>query len=329
MRADELPVDEAVAHELADDDVARALALPPVEHEGIRQPLLAEADELVVRPDEVAPADEAIVVAVGLDTTKDRVGPIERHDVEDRVLLPQQRDGGEVESPLPRQLVAPVETGGAEELAVREGEPRVVGIVRAQRISDCAKKAHLKIILGHPGVHGSFRVVALLAGHHRGDLGIAFHAHVGIRHAVVHGPLERVEGRSHGNPDPYDEPAFRIVQPFELDQRRYVEQVRVARDVGNVPLDVERRCLGDALHGAIVADAEEYAAALPVGERADGLERVLARLRPAALELDAYALACLDVPVKRITHRCLRLILDIILDMLSLLSRLCPEKCPG
>lgn len=36
VRADELPVDEAVAQELADDDVARALALPTVEHEGVR-----------------------------------------------------------------------------------------------------------------------------------------------------------------------------------------------------------------------------------------------------------------------------------------------------
>lgn len=48
-------MDETVAHELAGDDIARALALPPVEHEGVRQPLLTEADELAVCPDEVAP----------------------------------------------------------------------------------------------------------------------------------------------------------------------------------------------------------------------------------------------------------------------------------
>lgn len=136
----------------------------------------------------------------------------------------------------------------------------MVSIVRAQRISHCVKKVHLQIVLGHPRVHGPLRVITLLARHHRGDLGIAFHAHVGIRHAVVHDPLERIERRSHGDPDPYDEPVFRIVQPFELDQWRYVEQARVTRDVGYVPLDVERRRLGDALHGAIVADAEEYAA---------------------------------------------------------------------
>lgn len=201
----------------------------------------------------------------------------------------------------------------------------MVGIVRMQRISDRAKKVHLKIVLGYPLVHGSFRVVALLAGHHRGNLGIAFHAHVGVRHTVVHGPLERVERRPHGNPDPYDEPALSIVQPFELDQRRYVEQVRVARDVGYVPLDVERRCLGDALHGTVVTDAEKYAAALPVGERANGLERVLARLSPTTLELDAYALASLDVSIKHVAHWRLRPIPDAILAILSLLSRLWPE----
>ena len=190
----------------------------------------------------------------------------------------------------------------------------MVGVVRTQRVSDCAEKVHLQVVLGHPRVHGPLRVVALLARHHRGDLGIASRMHVGVRHAVVHGTLERVEGRSHGDPDPYDEPALRIAQPFELDQRRHVEQVRVARDVGYVPLDVERRCLGNALHGAVVADAEEYAAALSVGERADGLKRVLTRLGPAALELDAYALARLDVPVKRVAHEALRSILDIILE---------------
>lgn len=58
-----------------------------------------------------------------------------------------------------------------------------------------------------------------------------------------------------------------------------------------------------------------HATALSVGERADGLERVLTRLGPAALELDAYALACLDVPVKRIAHEVLRSTLDTILDI--------------
>lgn len=77
------------AHQLADDDVARALTLSPVEHEGVRQPLLAEADEFVVRPDEIAPADKPVVVAVGLDASQNRVGPIEWHDVENRILLPQ------------------------------------------------------------------------------------------------------------------------------------------------------------------------------------------------------------------------------------------------
>lgn len=57
-----------------------------------------------------------------------------------------------------------METGGTEELVVREGEPRVVGIVRAQRISDHVEKVHLQIALGHPGVHGSLQVAALFAG---------------------------------------------------------------------------------------------------------------------------------------------------------------------
>ena len=201
----------------------------------------------------------------------------------------------------------------------------MVGIVRAQRISHCVEKSHLQIALGHPGVHGPLRVVALLAGHHRGDLDIAFHAHVSVRHAVVHDPLEHVEGRPHRHPDPYDEPALRVAQPFELDQRRHVEQVRVARDVGYVPLDGEYRGLGHTLNSAVVSHAEQHATALSVGERANGLERVLARLGAAALELDAYALASLDVSVKRVAHVVLRSIPDIILDILSVLSRLCPE----
>ena len=120
MRADELPVNEVVAHELADDDLACALELFSVEHEGVRQPLLAEADELVVCLDEVAPADEPVVVAIGLDAPERRVNPAERHDVGDRILLLHQRDGGEAEAPLPRQPVAPVGADGMEELAVRE-----------------------------------------------------------------------------------------------------------------------------------------------------------------------------------------------------------------
>lgn len=95
----------------------------------------------------------------------------------------------------------------------------MVGVVRMQRISDCAKEIHLKIVLGHPGVNGPLRAVALPVGHHRGNLGIAFHAHVGIHHAAVHDPVERVGGRSHGNPNPYNEPAFSVMQPLELDQR--------------------------------------------------------------------------------------------------------------
>lgn len=41
-------------------------------------------------------------------------------DIENRILLPQQCDGSKIEAPIPRQLVAPVEMGGAWKLAVRE-----------------------------------------------------------------------------------------------------------------------------------------------------------------------------------------------------------------
>lgn len=102
-----------------------------------------------------------------------------------------------------------------------------------------------------------------------------------------------------GSPDPYDELAISVSQPFELDQRRHVEQVRVARDVGYVPRDGERRCLGHTLHSAVATDTEKHATALAIGERADDLERVLSWLGLTALELNAYALASLDVSIER------------------------------
>ena len=191
----------------------------------------------------------------------------------------------------------------------------MVGIVRAQRISYCVEKLHLQVVLDHPRVHGALRVVTLLARHHRGDLNIAFHAYVGVCHAVVHSPLERIERRSHGDPSPYDELAINVSQPFELNQRRHVEQVRIARDVGYVPLDGKRGGLGHSLDRAVVPHAEEDAATLPVGERADSLKCVLARLKPATLELDTHAFACLDVSVKRVAHRCSVLFCTFILKL--------------
>lgn len=71
-----------------------------IEHKGVRQPLFAEAAELIVRPDEVTHADDPIVVAVGLDAPKNRVCLVEQHDVEARILLLQQR-GDKVDAQLP------------------------------------------------------------------------------------------------------------------------------------------------------------------------------------------------------------------------------------
>ena len=72
-------------------------------------------------------------------------------------------------------------------------------------------------------------------------------------YVTVHDSLERIERRSHWDPDPYDELAINVSQPFELNQRRHVEQIRIARDVGYVSLDGRRGGLGHALDRAVVS----------------------------------------------------------------------------
>lgn len=52
----------------------------------------------------------------------------------------------------------------------------------------------------------------------------------------------------------------------------------------------------------------------------------MTRLYPAALELDAYALASLDVSIKRIAHRYHRPILDMLLIVSRIVSRKPPPR---
>lgn len=119
VRADELLIDEAVSSRAM---TSRAPLRCPPSSTKESQALLTEADDLIVCPDKVAPADESTVAAVGLDAPKNYVCSIKWHGIENRPLFFQRHDGYEVEA-SPRQLVAPIETSGAKELAARERKP--------------------------------------------------------------------------------------------------------------------------------------------------------------------------------------------------------------
>ena len=88
-----------------------------------------------------------------------------------------------------------------------------------------------------------------------------------------------------------------------ISTRRGVEQGGVSGHVHDVPFDADHRLLVHTLDAAVVVDVEKNVAALAVGERVHGLERVLLRHGTASLELDGQSLSLLEHLIYVTNHR--------------------------
>ena len=276
-------MDERVGHHLAHDNIAHADAHISLQIKRIGKVLCAEFPQPIIGDYEIVPHGRAIVVAVGIVLAEHGVGLIGGARRQHGLRLAKQQRGSAIKSLGPRLDIPHIELGTSQQLEIVHLSPRVSRSAKNRTLTALFDEGEFQILHTQMGKDVLLGENGVLPQVERGYLGIRFQDHVGIGHAIVHPSLEPENSLSRRHPHS----KYRAVIVFdglEFQARRHVEKVGIVGAVDQVALYLEQVCRRNPRHFPVVGHAEEEAPSIPVRKGADGLERIGARVGPAAFE---------------------------------------------
>ena len=234
-RAGVLPVRDEVGDQLAEDAVAQADALGALQIEGVVQMLLDKPHEPVESVDQVGVEHQAVVVAVHVVTPQERVEDHGRRGLLDGGVAAEHKGGGKREAHVRGERVFADETSEAEDLLVRQVQPRVVFALGAEQVAGPIKQVGTQVRHAQSGQHALLGVETQFAVDQARDLVRVPDAVVAVLAAQIDLAARAVDLRAARHLDADDPLAVELFRMREQ-QVRGVELLRVVREIGDLDL---------------------------------------------------------------------------------------------